>query len=278
VSAEPQSFWEHLDELRNSLIRMVIAVLACAIVVFCFKDVLFDIVLAPRNDGFVTYRLLQRIADCFTGAGEGSAMVPVGVRLINTGLAQQFLIHVKTSAYAGLMLASPYVIYLLFRFVSPALYQSERRYALQLVSGGYVMFMLGVLLSYFLIFPLTFRFLGTYQVSDVVENTVTIDSYIDTLMMISMSMGLVFEIPVVCWIMGRMGIIDAGMMRHYRRHVIVVLLITGAIITPTADVFTLMLVSMPMWLLYEFSICLVGGISPKRQDNCCDEITAKDTP
>ena len=239
---------------------MIIAALVCAIVAFCFKDALFGVILAPQNPDFITYRLLQRIAECFSGAGEGSDMLPLGVRLINTGLAQQFLLHVKTSAYVGLMLASPYIIYLLFRFVSPALYDKERRYAVQLVSSGYVMFVLGILLSYFLIFPLTFRFLGTYQISHVVENTVTIESYIDTLLMISLSMGIVFEIPVLCWIMGRMGIINASMMRHYRRHVIVALLIIGAIITPTADVFTLLLVSMPMWLLYELSIFIVARV------------------
>ena len=255
-----QTFWEHLDELRSSLIHMIVAVAVCSIVVFCFKGALFDVILAPQHADFITYRLLQRVAECFTGAEESSAMLPMGVRLINTGLAQQFLLHVKTSAYVGLMLASPYIIYLLFRFVSPALYHSERRYAVQLVSMGYIMFLSGIVLSYFLIFPLTFRFLGTYQVSDVVENTVTIESYIDTLLMISLSMGLVFEIPVVCWIMGRMGLINASMMRHYRRHVIVALLIIGAIITPTSDVFTLMLVSMPMWMLYEFSIFIVARV------------------
>lgn len=260
--SEPQTFWEHLDELRSSLIRMIIAVAVCAIAAFCFKDALFGVILAPQQADFTTYRLLQRVAECFSGAGEGSVMSPMGVRLINTGLAQQFLLHVKTSCYVGFMLALPYIIYLLFRFVSPALYDRERRYAVQLVSSGYVMFMLGMLLSYFLIFPLTFRFLGTYQVSDVVENTVTIESYIDTLLTISLSMGLVFEIPVVCWIMGRMGIVNAGMMRHYRRHVIVVLLVIGAVITPTADVFTLLLVSTPMWLLYEFSIHIVRRTRP----------------
>lgn len=254
--SEPQTFWEHLDELRDSLIRMIIAVVLCAIVAFCFKDLLFSIILAPQDNDFVTYRLLERLAGMFSS--QENPISPISVRLINTGLAQQFLIHVKTSAYVGLMLSSPYLLYLLFRFISPALYQKERRYALQLVSGGYLMFMMGILLSYFLIFPLTFRFLGTYQVSQVIENTVTIESYIDTLMMISLSMGIVFEIPVVCWILGRMRIINAGMMRHYRRHVIVALLVIGAIITPTSDVFTLMLVSMPMWLLYEVSILLVG--------------------
>ena len=258
--SEPQTFWEHLDELRSSLIRMIIAVAVCAIVVFCFKDALFGVILAPQQSDFVTYRLLQQITERFTEAGEGSVMSPMSVRLINTGLAQQFLLHVKTSCYVGFILASPYIIYLLFRFISPALYCNERRYALHLITGGYLMFLLGMMLSYFLIFPLTFRFLGTYQVSDVVENTVTIESYIDTLLMISLSMGLVFEIPVVCWIMGRMGIINAKMMCRYRRHVIVALLVIGAVITPTADVFTLLLVSMPMWLLYEFSIHIVRRI------------------
>lgn len=239
---------------------MIIAVAVCTIVVFCFKDALFGVILAPQQSDFVTYRLLQQITERLTEAGDGSVMSPMSVRLINTGLAQQFLLHVKTSCYVGFILASPYIIYLLFRFISPALYRNERRYAVQLITGGYVMFLLGMMLSYFLIFPLTFRFLGTYQVSDVVENTVTIESYIDTLLMISLSMGLVFEIPVVCWIMGRMGIINAKMMCHYRRHVIVALLVIGAVITPTADVFTLLLVSMPMWLLYEFSIHIVRRI------------------
>lgn len=255
---EPQTFWEHLDELRSSLIRMIIAVTLCSIVGFCFKDELFDIILAPQDADFITYQLLRLIAECFSEAEGDAAMLPMGVRLINTGLAQQFLLHIKTSVYLGFMLASPYIIYLLFRFVSPALYHNERRYAVELISSGYIMFMLGILLSYLLIFPITFRFLGTYQVSDIVENTVTIESYIDTFIMICLSMGLVFEIPVVCWVMGRMGIISAKMMRHYRRHVIVALLVISAIITPTADVFTLLLVAMPMWLLYEFSIFIIA--------------------
>lgn len=256
--SEPQTFWEHLDELRDSLIRMIIAVAVCAIAAFCFKDLVFNIILAPQDNGFLTYRLLEHLAGMLSN-GEAYHLPPISVRLINTGLAQQFLIHMKTSAYVGLMLSSPYILYLLFRFISPALYQKEKRYALQLVSAGYIMFLLGILLSYFLIFPLTFRFLGTYQISQVVENTVTIESYIDTLMMISLSMGIVFEIPVVCWILGRMGIINPAIMKQYRRHVIVALLVIGAIITPTTDVFTLLLVSMPMWMLYELSILIVKG-------------------
>lgn len=254
--SESQTFWEHLDELRSSLIRMIIALSACSIVAFCFKDYIFNIILAPQNSNFPTYRLLEQIGNLLSSMDdtENSSM---SVRLINTGLAQQFLIHVKASVYVGIMMASPYIIYLLFRFISPALYSNEKQYASRLVISGYLMFIFGLLLSYFLIFPLTFRFLGTYQVSQIVENAITIESYIDTLLTICLSMGIVFEIPVLCWIMGRMGIINASIMRCYRRHVVVILLVIAAIITPTSDVFTLTIVSLPMWLLYESSIYIV---------------------
>jgi sec-independent protein translocase protein TatC len=158
------------------------------------------------------------------------------------------------------LIALPYLLYLLFSFISPALYTNERKVAVQLVGWGYVMFMLGVLLSYYLIFPLTFRFLGNYQISEVVANTVTVESYIDTLLMVSIAMGIVFEIPVLSWILGRLGILRSSVMRHYRRHVIVALLIVAAIITPTSDAFTLFLVALPMWLLFELSIFIVGRV------------------
>ena len=250
------TFWDHLDELRGSLIKMVVAVVVCAIVAFFFKEELFHIILAPQGGDFVTYRLLTLISESLF-EGNILGMEEMGVQLINTGLAQQFLLHVKASLCAGVLFTLPYIIYLLFHFVSPALYTHERRYAVYLVVSGYFMFMIGVVLSYFLIFPLIFRFLGTYQVSEMVANTVTIDSYMDTLMTVSVSMGIVFEIPVVCWVLGRMGLINASMMSRYRKHVIVALLVAAAIITPTSDVFTLSLVALPMWLLYEISILIV---------------------
>ena len=188
-------------------------------------------------------------------------MVPgdFSVRLINTGLAEQFVIHMKVSLYAGLLCASPYVIYLLFRFVSPALYDNERRYAVRTVGAGYVMFLLGTALNYFLIFPLTFRFLGTYQVSAEVENTVTLQSYMDTLLMMSLTLGIVFEIPVLCWLLARFGVLTSSFMRRFRRHAVVVVLVAAAVITPTSDVFTLLLVAFPMWLLYEAGIWVVAA-------------------
>ena len=250
---EGLSFWDHLDVLRTIIIRIILVTVVCGIVAFLFKEELFAVVLAPRNPDFVTYRLLERISGLFGGDAPDNPVI----QLINTGLAEQFVIHMKTALCVGVLCASPYTLYQLFRFVSPALYANERRFALPIVVGGYVMFMLGVLISYYLIFPLTFRFLGTYQVSEDVVNMISLQSYMSTLTLMSISMGIVFEMPVVAWLMARMGLLTASFMNRYRRHAIVVILIVAAIITPTSDIFTLLMVSLPMWLLYELSVCIV---------------------
>ncbi|MDY4851589.1 MAG: twin-arginine translocase subunit TatC [Prevotella sp.] len=250
---EGLSFWDHLDVLRTIIIRIILVTVVCGIVAFLFKEELFAVVLAPRNPDFVTYRLLVRVSGFFGGDAPDNPVI----QLINTGLAEQFVIHMKTALCAGVLCASPYTLYQLFRFVSPALYANERRFALPIVVGGYVMFMLGVLISYYLIFPLTFRFLGTYQVSEDVVNMISLQSYMSTLTLMSISMGIVFEMPVVAWLMARMGLLTASFMNRYRRHAIVVILIVAAIITPTSDIFTLLMVSLPMWLLYEVSVCIV---------------------
>ena len=237
------TFWDHLDELRSVIIRAFVVTVVVAVVAFCLKDELFAVVLAPRTSDFITYRLM--------------GVEPFSIHLMNTGLTEQFMIHMKTAFYAGVLVASPYIVYLLFRFISPALYDNERRYATALVSSGYLMFMLGTLLNYFLIFPLTVKFLGTYQVSEDVANMLTLQSYMDTLLMMSLVMGIVFELPVVSWLLSRMGLINAQMMKTWRKHAVVAILIISAIITPTTDAFTLFVVALPIWLLYEVSILIV---------------------
>ena len=251
--SENQSFWEHLDVLRVSLVKIAIVTVVFGVVAFFFKDELFAVILAPKEADFITYRLLFSLSGWVTG-GESSDFF---VKLINTGLAEQFLIHMKVAMCMGILCASPYILYQLFRFVSPALYYNERKYVVRVVGGGYVMFMLGVLLSYFLIFPLTFRFLGTYQVSSDVENMIALQSYISTLILMSLAMGIVFEIPILSWLFAKLGFISADFMKRYRRHAVVIILIVAAIITPTSDIFTLSLVAFPMWLLYEVSIGIV---------------------
>ena len=237
------TFWDHLDELRSVIIRAFVVTVVAAVVAFCLKDELFTVVLAPRTSDFITYRLM--------------GVEPFSIHLMNTGLTEQFMIHMKTAFYAGVLVASPYIVYLLFRFISPALYDNERRYATALVSSGYLMFMLGTLLNYFLIFPLTVKFLGTYQVSEDVANMLTLQSYMDTLLMMSLVMGIVFELPVVSWLLGRMGLVNAQMMKTWRKHAVVAILVISAIITPTTDAFTLFVVALPIWLLYEVRILII---------------------
>ena len=242
-TGEGLTFWDHLDELRSVIIRILVITVLAAIVAFCLKDELFAIVLAPRTSDFITYRLM--------------GVEPFSIHLMNTGLTEQFMIHMKTSFYAGMLVASPYIIYQLFRFVSPALYDNERKYATALVASGYLMFMLGTALNYLLIFPLTVRFLGMYQVSPDVANMLTLQSYMDTLIMMSLVMGIVFELPVVSWLLGKMGLVNRRIMRTWRKHAVVAILIVSAIITPTTDAFTLFVVALPIWLLYELSILIV---------------------
>ena len=249
--SETATFWEHLDALRAVIIRSLVVVGVAAAVAFLLKEPLFQVVLAPRSSDFFVYRLL--------------GVEPFELHLMNTGLTEQFMIHMKTALYAGLLLASPYVLYQLFRFVSPALYANEKRYAVWIVGSAYLMFIVGTAIDYFLIFPLTVRFLGTYQVSPDVANMLTIQSYVDTLISMSLVMGVVFELPVVCGLLGRMGLLSARLMQTYRRHAVVAILIVSAIITPTTDVFTLLVVSLPIWLLYEASIGIVKMV--RKQNN-----------
>lgn len=264
------TFWDHLEELRHVLFRIAVAVVILMLIAFLFKEELFAIVLAPKNADFVIYHLFCRIAD----AVSIPSLYPEAfyVKIINTQLAAQFVTHMRVSFYAGFLLALPYVIYQLFRFVSPALYENEKKYSMHVIGWGYILFMMGVLLNYFLIFPLTFRFLATYQVSVEVENTITLSSYMDTLMMMNLMMGIVFEIPILCWLFAKLGFLTENFMKRYRRHAIVIILVIGAIITPTSDVFTLMMVFVPMYLLYEISIWVVGRTEKKCLEELVEEV------
>lgn len=245
--SEPLTFWDHLDELRSSLLRMLGVTVLFGIIAFVLKDELFAIVLAPRSSDFLTYRLL--------------GVEDFQLHLMNTGLTEQFMIHMRTAMYAGLLVASPYILYELFRFVSPGLYQNERRYAVWIVGAAYLMFLIGTLVNYLVVFPFTVRFLGTYQVSPDVVNMLTLQSYVDTLLGMSLVMGVVFELPVVCGLMGKMGLISGHLMAQYRRHALVAILIVSAIITPTTDAFTLFVVAVPIYLLYELSIVIVRKLN-----------------
>ena len=257
------TFWEYLDALRAAIIKILTVTVVSGIVAFFFKEQLFALVLAPKEPGFVTYKVLYALS-ALTGS---EAEDVFHVQLVSTGLAQQFVIHMKTAMCAGVILSSPYALYQLFRFVSPALYAHERRYVVRVVGYGYLLFLVGVAVSYFVVFPLTFRFLGTYQVSGEVANMITLDSYISTLMTLTLSMGIVFQIPVLSWMFAKLGFLSAAFMRRYRKHAVVLILSVAAVITPTSDVFTLLAVSAPMYLLFELSILIVQATSNVRHNS-----------
>ena len=198
------TFWEHLDELRKTIIHIACAVIVLMLLAFCFKEELFGLILAPKEGDFCTYRFFAWLGRILHIAGLEAEALPV--KLINTQLSGQFLTHMSVSFYAGILLASPYILYQLFHFISPALYQNEKKYSRWLIFWGYLLFLTGVLFSYFLIFPFTFRFLSTYQVSQEVENTILLSSYIDTLNMLSLMMGITFEIPILTWLLAKLGI------------------------------------------------------------------------
>ncbi|MEE0084502.1 MAG: twin-arginine translocase subunit TatC, partial [Paludibacteraceae bacterium] len=202
MTDQAKSFWDHLDELRTCLIRIIIVVLVGAIVAFAMKTEVFSIVLAPTKSDFITYR-------CFSQFGD---IADFNLNLINTQLTSQFSVHMQVSIIIGIICVSPYILYSIFAFVSPALYENERKYARLLIVAGYIMFMIGVALCYFLIFPLTIRFLGNYQVSEEVSNIITLSSYIDTLTMLTLMLGIVFELPILCMLLGKMGILTADFM------------------------------------------------------------------
>lgn len=237
------TFWDHLDEMRGMLVRIILLVLVAGVGTFFLKDQLFQIVLAPASSDFVMYRLI--------------GTEPFALKLINTELTELLFVHIKLSIYASLLVVSPYVLYLLFGFVSPALYEREKHYAVWIVSSAYFMFMVGTIANYFVIFPFTVHFLGTYHVSDVVTNMLSLQSYTDTLITMNLMMGVVFELPVVCRLLSMMGVLRRGMMTRFRRHAFVAIIMAAAIITPTTDAFTLFVVALPIYLLYELSIPLV---------------------
>ncbi len=224
------SFWEHLDELRSVLIKSICAWVVAFIAAFCLKDWIFA-------------WLLKQLGNDQT--------------LVNLDITGQFVTHIQVSLCIGFVIALPLIIYWLYGFVAPALYASEKRHTVIFLICSILLFAAGVALNYFLIFPLSFRFLTLYEVSPIVENHISLGSYISLLLVLSIIMGLLFEVPVLTWILSSLGILRREYMQKYRRHVFVGILILAAVITPTGDPFTLLLVTMPVYLLYELSIWII---------------------
>lgn len=254
---EEMSLWDHLDALRAVLIKMIVVLVVATCVLFVFMPRIFDnVILAPCRGDFILYRVFEKITTGLPFVPDFSTQ-GFQVHLINIQLASQFFIHMSSAFWFALVLTFPILLYLLWTFVSPALYPNEKR-GFEIAFGlGLVMFLLGVMVGYFIVFPITLRFLADYHVSQMVPNQISLDSYMDTFLMMIFIMGLVFELPLLAWVLGKFGILHRDFFKKYRRHAVVVLLVLAAVITPTGDPFTLAIVFMPIYVLYELSALLV---------------------
>ena len=261
---EEMSFWDHVDELRSTLLKIGGVLVGFAVVFFIFMPDIFDsVILAPCRGDFILYRLFEKITTGIPGLPQFSTE-GFHVDLINIQLASQFFIHMTTSFWLALVFAFPVVIWLLWNFIKPALYENERKGSEQAFIFGIIMFFVGVAVGYFVVFPVTLRFLAEYKVSDMIPNQISLDSYMDNFLLLIFIMGLVFELPLVAWLLGKMGFLHREFFARYRRHAIVALLALAAFITPTGDPFTLTIVFLPLYLLYEMSAYFV---SPTPQES-----------
>ena len=250
--AGEMSFWGHLDALRGVLFRSSIAIVVFGIVAFVNRKFIFDsIILAPKEPDFFTNRMLCRLGEWANVPA--LCMGNMKLDIININLSGQFTTHMYISMFAGLIVAAPYVIWEIWRFIRPALYENERKHSRGAVLVTSLLFLLGVLFSYYLIVPLTLNFFGTYQVSDSVNNQIALTSYISTVVSVTFSLGLVFEFPVLIYFLAKVGIVTDTFLRKSRKYMLIILLTISAIIPPP-DIISQILVCIPLYVLFELSI------------------------
>ena len=251
------SFWDHLEALRWVLVRVISVWIVLAVGYFIAMPYLFDnVILAPTHSDFAFYDLLRLIGEKLH-LDDAFFTQDMEVKMININLGAPFFIHMTTSLMLSVVTTVPYLFFEIWHFIRPALYPKEQRGVLKALVLGTVMFFLGVLVGYFMVFPMALRFLIDYQLSDTIDNVLSLNSYIDNFTMLVLCMGLAFELPLVTWLLSLMGLIDRAFLRSYRRHAIVVIVVLAAVITPTSDPFTLSVVAIPLYLLYELSILMV---------------------
>jgi sec-independent protein translocase protein TatC len=248
------SFWDHLRDLRGHIIRSLIAIVIFAIVAFLNKNFIFNhIILAPKEADFITNQLLCRLGTLINI--DYFCVSEFSLSLINISMAGQFMTHMYISFMAGVVVAAPYIIYEFWKFVEPALYDHEKKNSGSTVIICSLLFLTGVVFSYYLIVPLALNFFGTYQVSTEVSNQISLSSYISTVVSVTISVGVVFELPVIIFFLTKAGLISIEFLKKNRKYMLVIVLILSAIITPP-DVFSQVLVTLPLMILYEFSILM----------------------
>jgi sec-independent protein translocase protein TatC len=263
TNANEMSFLDHLEALRWHLVRSIFSIMVFAIIAFIFKEFIFsNVIIAPKTPDFFTNRML-----CSFGTWIGIKALCINIepfQLININMAGQFTTHIMVSMIIGLIFAFPYLVFELWRFISPALYDKEKQFAKGAVFYISMLFILGVLFAYYIIIPLSVHFLGSYQVSAEVTNQINLISYIQTVTAIALAAGLLFELPVLIYFLTKVGLVTPEFLKKYRRHSLVIVLVLSAIITPP-DVFSQILVAFPLMFLYEVGIRISKRIVMKEQ-------------
>lgn len=264
---DEMSFWDHLEELRWTLFRIIVALFIFAIAGFSVMPWLFDnVVTAPCYSDFITYREMCKISSVLSVLPD-FCNDDFHVNIVNIKLASQFFTHMTTSFWLALLLTFPYMMYEIWKFISPALYENEKKNVRWVFMCGTIMFFVGCAVGYFLVFPMTLRFLATYQLSEAIVEQVSLDSYMDNFLMLIFVMGIVFEMPLVSWLLSKIGLLKRSFFHRYRRHAVVGLLVAAAFITPSSDPFTLSIVFFPLYGLFELSALFVKKDPPEEEDS-----------
>jgi sec-independent protein translocase protein TatC len=251
------TFFDHLDELRKYILRSMIAVIAFSIIAFVYMDFIFhDILMAPSRPDFFTFQILCKYFEFCVGE--------MNFTLMSRTMTGQFTMHMMTAMVTGIIVAFPFIVYQIWLFVAPALHPKERKNVRGVVAGVSILFFLGILFGYYVISPLAINFLANYQLDPSIENNFDVTSYISTLCLMALGGGVVFQLPVVVYFLSLMGILTPMFMRNYRRHAILIMAVLSAILTPSPDVLSQMLMLVPMYLLYELSI-FVSAVVYKRK-------------
>ena len=267
MAEKEMSFWDHLEEFRWTIIRVLIAVMVFSVVGFIIIPYVFDsIILAPRDSSFITYRFFEEAGKYIPFLPDFSAD-SFRVEMLNINMTTQFMTYISTSFAFGVLCTIPYILYEIWRFISPALYINEAKGVKKAFSFGGFMFLIGCLVGYFIVFPLIFRFLITFELSDSIENMISLDSYMSNFYTLILIMGLVFELPLVFWLLSSLGLIYRSFFRKYRKHAVVGSLLAAALITPSGDPFSLIIVTFPIYALWEISAFVVQKDPPEEEDN-----------
>ena len=260
------SFLDHLEELRWLLVRGTIAILVCGCIAFVFSGFIFDnIIFAPAKGDFITYRFFCDLANQYD-LDKSFCITELPFEIQSRRMDGQFSTDIWISITVGFILAFPIILWEFWKFIRPALYESERKYAVAFIFSASMLFFLGVLFGYLLITPLSINFLANYTISDVVKNDIDLDSYLSLVKTTALSCGLVFELPIIIYFLSKVGLVSAAFLRNYRRYAYVIMLIVAAVVTPP-DVISQTIVTIPLIILYEISIIIAARIGRRSQSN-----------